>query len=129
MWIRTKHKNIYFFFQLEINILKTYLFNDLFSLSLSALKMSLFTGRQDLPGREITPNTGANTTKFFPLATKSWKLVTKSWNLVAKLATWMFHHNLTERYSESKRFAKINPRQTSSLSLFPKLGSSNSIDN
>ena len=60
-----------FFFQLEINILKTYLFNDLFFLSLSALKMSLFTGRQDLPGREITPNTGANTTKFFPLATKS----------------------------------------------------------
>ena len=26
--------------------------------------MSLFTARQDLPGREITPNTGANATKF-----------------------------------------------------------------
>ena len=36
-----------------------------------ALKMSLFTARQDLPGREITPNTGANAIKFFPLATKS----------------------------------------------------------
>ena len=39
-------------------------------------------------GREIAPNTGANATKFFTLATKSWKLV-------AKLATRMFHHNLT----------------------------------
>ena len=45
------------------------------------------------PGREIAPNTGANATKFFTLATKSWKLV-------AKLATRMFHHNLTKRYSE-----------------------------
>ena len=41
-----------------------------------------------LLGREIAPNTGANATKFFTLATKSWKLV-------AKLATRMFHHNLT----------------------------------
>ena len=39
-------------------------------------------------GHEIVPNTGANATKFFTLATKSWKLV-------AKLATRMFHHNLT----------------------------------
>ena len=38
------------------------------------------------PGREIAPNTGANATKFFTLATKSWKLV-------AKLATRTFHHN------------------------------------
>ena len=41
-----------------------------------------------IPGREIAPNTGANATKFFPLATKSWKLV-------AKYAIRMFHHNLT----------------------------------
>ena len=44
-------------------------------------------------GREIAPNTGANATKFFTLATKSWKLV-------AKLATRTFHHNLTKRYRE-----------------------------
>ena len=64
-----------------------------------------------IAGREIAPNTGANATKFFTLVTKSWKLV-------AKLATRTFHHNLTKRYSELKRFAKINPQQTSSLSLF-----------
>ena len=75
-----------------------------------------------LQGGEIAPNTGANATKFFTLATKSWKLV-------AKLATRMFHHNLTKRYSELKRFAKINPRQTSSLRLFPKRNSCISIDN
>ena len=74
------------------------------------------------PGREIAPNRGANATKFFTLVTKSWKLV-------AKLATRMFHHNLTKRYSELKRFAKINPRQTSSLSLFPKRSTCISIDN
>ena len=67
----------------------------------------------DCTGHEIAPNTGTNVTKFFTLATKSRKLV-------AKLVTRMFHHNLTKRYSELKRFAKINPRQTSSLSLFPK---------
>ena len=44
-------------------------------------------------GREIAPNTGANATKFFTLATKSWKLV-------AKLATRMVYHNLSKRYSE-----------------------------
>ena len=75
-----------------------------------------------ITGREIAPNTGANATKFFTLATKSWKLV-------AKLATRMFHHNLTKRYSELKRFAKINPQQTSSLSLFPKHSTCISIDN
>ena len=48
------------------------------------------------PGREIAPNRGANATKFFTLVTKSWKLV-------AKLA------------GELKRFANINPRQTSSF--------------
>ena len=73
------------------------------------------------PGREIAPNTGANVTKFFTLATKSSKVV-------AKLATRMLHHNHTQRYSELKRFAKINPRQTSSLSLFPKCGTCISID-
>ena len=73
-------------------------------------------------GREIAPNTGPNAPKFFTLATKSWKLV-------AKLATRTFHHNLTKRYSELKRFAKINPRQTSSLSLFPKRSTCISIDN
>ena len=40
-------------------------------------------------GHEIALNTGANATKFFTLATKSGKLVTK-------LATRMFHHNLTK---------------------------------
>ena len=73
-------------------------------------------------GREIAPNTGANATKFFTLATKSWKLV-------AKLATRMFHHNLTKRYSGLKRFAKINPRQTSLLRLFPKRNICILIDN
>ena len=76
----------------------------------------------DCTGHEIAPNTGTNTTKFFTLATKSRKLVTK-------LVTRMFHHNLTKRYSELKRFAKINPRQTSSLSLFPKRSTCISIDN
>ena len=38
-------------------------------------------------GHEIGPNTGANATKFFTLATKSWKLV-------AQLATRMPHHDL-----------------------------------
>ena len=56
-------------------------------------------------------------------------LATKSWKLVAKLATRTFHHNLTKRYHELKRFAKINPRQTSSLSLFPKRSTCTSIDN
>ena len=46
-----------------------------------------------MSGREIAPNTGANAIKLFTLATKSWKLV-------AKLASRMFHHNLTKRYSE-----------------------------
>ena len=73
-------------------------------------------------GREIAPNTGANATKCFTLATKSWKLV-------AKLATRTFHYNLTKRYREFKKFAKINPRQTSSLSLFPKRSTCISIDN
>ena len=76
----------------------------------------------NVSGREIAPNTGANAPKFFTLATKSWKLV-------AKLVTRTFHHNLTKRYSELKRFAKINPRQTSSLSLFPKCSTCISIDN
>ena len=64
-------------------------------------------------GHEIVPNTGTNAPKFFTLATKSWKLV-------VKLATRTFHHNLTKRCSELKRFAKINLRQTSSFGLFPK---------
>ena len=75
-----------------------------------------------MPGREIVPNIGANATNFFTLATKSWKLVTK-------LGTRMFHHNLTKGYSELKRFAEINPLQTSSLSLFPKRNRCISIDN
>ena len=74
------------------------------------------------PGHEVVPNTGANAPKFFTLVTKSWQLVTK-------LATRMFHHNLTKRYSELKRFAKINLRQTSSLSLFPKRSTCISSDN
>ena len=39
------------------------------------------------PGRKIAPNTGANATKFFTLATKSWKLV-------ANLATRISNHTL-----------------------------------
>ena len=73
-------------------------------------------------GCEIAPNTVANATKFFTLATKSWKLV-------GKLASRMFYHNLTKRYSELKRFAKINLQQTSLLSLFPKRSTCISIDN
>ena len=61
-------------------------------------------------GREIAPNTGTNATKFFTLATKSWKLV-------AKLATRTFHYNLTKRYREFKKFAKINPWQTPKRSI------------
>ena len=76
----------------------------------------------DCTGHEIAPNTGTNVTKFFTLATKSRKLV-------AKLVTRMFHHNLTKRYSELKKFATINPRQTSLLSLFPKRSTCISIDN
>ena len=83
---------------------------------------SVMNDREDNSGREIAPNTGANATRFFTLATKSWKVV-------AKLATTTFHHNLTKRYSELNKFAKINPRQTSSLSLFPKRSTCISIDN
>ena len=82
----------------------------------------LLTVCHTIPGHEIAPNTGANATKFFILVTKSWKLV-------AKLATRIFHHNLTKRSSELKRFAKTNPRQTSSLSLFPKCSTCISINN
>ena len=71
---------------------------------------------------EIAANTGTNATKFLTLTTKSWKLV-------AKLVTSMFHHNPTKRYSEWKRFTKINPQQTSLLSLFPKCGTCILIDN
>ena len=39
-------------------------------------------------GCEIVPNTGANATKFFAVATKSWELA-------SKLATRMLHHNHT----------------------------------
>ena len=38
-------------------------------------------------GRKIAPNTSANATKFFTLATKSWKLV-------AKLVTRISNHIL-----------------------------------
>ena len=38
-------------------------------------------------GCKIAPNTGANATKFFTLATKSWKLV-------ANLATTISNHTL-----------------------------------
>ena len=79
----------------------------------SQVAVTILQFMNNLAGHEIAPDTGANVTKFFTLVTKSWKLVTK-------LATRMFHHNLTKRYSELKRVAKINPRQTSSLSLFPK---------
>ena len=42
------------------------------------------------PGRKIAPNTGANATKFFALATKSLKLV-------ANLATRISNHTLIPR--------------------------------
>ena len=61
-------------------------------------------------GRKIAPNTGANATKFFTLATKCWKLV-------AKLATRISNHTLP---SNCWRFVKINLQQSSSLSPFPK---------
>ena len=47
------------------------------------------TKRAD-PGRKIAPNTGANATKFFALATKSLKLVTN-------LATRISNHSLIPR--------------------------------
>ena len=40
-----------------------------------------------ITGRKIAPNTGANATKFFTLATKAWKLV-------ANLATRISNHTL-----------------------------------
>ena len=45
------------------------------------------TSDHKLSGRKIVPNTGANATKFFTLATKSWKLV-------ANLATRISNHTL-----------------------------------
>ena len=36
------------------------------------------------------------------IATKFFTLVTKLWKLVAKLATRMFYHNHSKRYSELK---------------------------
>ena len=84
-------------------------------------KLRWNTTKTNNAGREIAPNTGSNATTFFTLATKSWKLV-------AKLATRVFHHNLTERYGEFKIFSTINLRQTSSLSLFPKRRRCVSID-
>ena len=44
-------------------------------------------------GREIAPNTGANATKIFTLATKSWELVA----MLAQLETWSdykYHNTL-----------------------------------
>ena len=77
----------------------------------SQVAVTILQFMNNLAGHEIAPDTGANVTKFFTLATKSWKLV-------SKLATRMFHHNLTKRYSELKRVAKINLWQTFSLSCF-----------
>ena len=88
----------------------------------SQVAVTILQFMNNLAGHEIAPDTGANVTKFFTLMTKSCKLVTK-------LATRMFHHNLTKRYSELKRVAKINPQQTSLLSLFPKCSTCISIDN
>ena len=95
----------------KIHLICTYLYFKSLSWDLARYVELDFKDFEISTGREIAPNTGANATNFFTLATKSWKLV-------AKLATRMFHHNLTKRYSELKRFAKINPSQTSSLSLF-----------
>ena len=44
-------------------------------------------GRLSDTGHKIAPNTGANATKFFTLATKSWKLD-------AKLPTRISNHTL-----------------------------------
>ena len=55
------------------------------------------------PGRKIAPNTDANATKFFTLATKSWKLV-------AKLATRISNHTLPRNLviiEEDKSAAKF----------------------
>ena len=54
-------------------------------------------------GRKIAPDTGANATKFFMLATKSWKLV-------AKLATRISNHTLPRNLvvvEEDKSAAKF----------------------
>ena len=67
----------------------------------------------DCTGRKIAPNTGANATKLFTLATKSWKLV-------AKLATRISNHTLPRDLSDFWRFVKINMQQSSSLSPFLK---------
>ena len=128
-WIKVKYRTFIYMYHLTINFFWT---DANFSFCSCYLKNALHCYLLCIPlgtrlsemhsGCEIVPNTGANATKFFTLATKSWKLG-------AKLATRMFHHNLTKRYSELKRFAKINPRQTSSLSLFPKRSTCLSIDN
>ena len=44
-----------------------------------------------IAGRKIAPNTGANATKFFMLATKSWKLVAK---LATRISNHTFPRNL-----------------------------------
>ena len=53
------------------------------------------SGELERAGHEIASNIGTNATKFFTLVTKLWKLV-------AKLATRMFYHNHSKRYSELK---------------------------
>ena len=47
----------------------------------------IWTDQTNNSGRKIAPDTGANATKFFTLATKSWKLV-------AKLVTRISNHTL-----------------------------------
>ena len=64
-----------------------------------------------IAGHKIAPNTGANATKFFTLATKSWKLVARISN-----------HTLPRDLSDCWRFVKINLQQSSSLSPFLKCG-------
>ena len=74
--IPTKN-HIHLSFQLHNKIIYT-----LCNLIFQSIKLQVI--RQS--GREIAPNTGANATKFFILATKSSKVV-------AKLATRMLHDN------------------------------------
>ena len=106
------------------------------------------------PGREIAPNTGVNATKSFTFVTKSGKILHSpilhyisgaqwapdafsSW--MEKTVTKTIHCHWENRFVLQKygavwkflpkRFSKINPRQTSSLSLFPKRSTCISIDN
>ena len=81
-------KNLkYFYFDASLRVAK----RKIFYWSTSKFIFSETNGKilkaRHTSGHKIAPNTGANATKFFTLATKSWKLV-------AKLATRISNHTL-----------------------------------